>query len=383
MKKQKICIIGGGLSGLATASALADLDVDIDLVSAKMNQNLFSNRTVAISQNNLSFFDFTKTKFWPCKKMKLFSQGKEESFFKIFDLEKNNRKIFYVIENSKLIKSIFKKINEKKNVNLKADEMVTKIDSSGLLKKVEFKKHSSKYNLIILCVGKNSNLTKNIFNDNSLQSSYEEVSITTIVNHTAFKNDTAKQVFLDKGIFALLPLSNSKTSIVWTVDKNLIQKNDLIIKKNIKILCNDFLKNVKFKNNLERNNLNFFIREKYYDDRILLFGDALHAVHPFAGQGFNMILRDLKNLKKILIERINYGLDIGSTDSLSEFSDQTKPRNFVYSMGLDFLRSCFKPNNKPFKDLRNIMMTNINKSDYAKNRIYEIADPDIKFNTTE
>tara|TARA_B100000029_G_scaffold126320_1_gene119992 strand:+ start:3087 stop:4238 length:1152 start_codon:yes stop_codon:yes gene_type:complete len=383
MKKQKICIIGGGLSGLATASALADLDVDIDLVSAKMNQNLFSNRTVAISQNNLSFFDFTETKFWPCKKMKLFSQGKEESFFKIFDLEKNNRKIFYVIENSKLIKSIFKKINEKKNVNLKADEMVTKIDSSGLLKKVEFKKHSSKYNLIILCVGKNSNLTKNIFNDNSLQSSYEEVSITTIVNHTAFKNDTAKQVFLDKGIFALLPLSNSKTSIVWTVDKNLIQKNDLIIKKNIKILCNDFLKNVKFKNNLERNNLNFFIREKYYDDRILLFGDALHAVHPFAGQGFNMILRDLKNLKKILIERINYGLDIGSTDSLSEFSDQTKPRNFVYSMGLDFLRSCFKPNNKPFKDLRNIMMTNINKSDYAKNRIYEIANPDIKFNTTE
>ncbi len=383
MKKQKICIIGGGLSGLATASALADLDVDIDLVSAKMNQNLFSNRTVAISQNNLSFFDFTETKFWPCKKMKLFSQGKEESFFKIFDLEKNNRKIFYVIENSKLIKSIFKKINEKKNVNLKADEMVTKIDSSGLLKKVEFKKHSSKYNLIILCAGKNSNLTKNIFNDNSLQSSYEEVSITTIVNHTAFKNDTAKQVFLDKGIFALLPLSNSKTSIVWTVDKNLIQKNDLIIKKNIKILCNDFLKNVKFKNNLERNNLNFFIREKYYDDRILLFGDALHAVHPFAGQGFNMILRDLKNLKKILIERINYGLDIGSTDSLSEFSDQTKPRNFVYSMGLDFLRSCFKPNNKPFKDLRNIMMTNINKSDYAKNRIYEIADPDIKFNTTE
>ena len=383
MEKQKICIIGSGLTGLVTALALSDLDVNIDLVGGKMNQNLFSNRTVAISQNNLSFFDFTETKFWPCKKMKLFSQGKEESFFKIFDLEKNNRKIFYVIENSKLIKSIFKKINEKKNVNLKADEMVTKIDSSGLLKKVEFKKHSSKYNLIILCVGKNSNLTKNIFNDNSLQSSYEEVSITTIVNHTAFKNDTAKQVFLDKGIFALLPLSNSKTSIVWTVDKNLIQKNDLIIKKNIKILCNDFLKNVKFKNNLERNNLNFFIREKYYDDRILLFGDALHAVHPFAGQGFNMILRDLKNLKKILIERINYGLDIGSSDSLSEFSDQTKPRNFVYSMGLDFLRSCFKPNNKPFKDLRNIMMTNINKSDYAKKRIYEIANPDIKFNTTE
>ncbi len=60
MKKQKICIIGGGLTGLATASALSDLDVDIDLVIGKKNQNLFSNRTVAISQNNLSFFDFCK-----------------------------------------------------------------------------------------------------------------------------------------------------------------------------------------------------------------------------------------------------------------------------------------------------------------------------------
>ena len=378
MKKQKICIIGGGLSGLATASALSDLDVDIDLVSEKMNQNLLSSRTVAVSQNNLSFFDFAKTKFWPCKKMKLFSQNKKKNFFKIFDLEENNKKIFYMIENTKLIKSIFKKITEKKNINLKANETITKIDSSGLLKKIVFKKHSSKYNLIILCVGNNLNLAKNIFNNNSLKSSYEEVSITTIINHSSFKNDTARQIFLDSGIFALLPLSNFKTSIVWTLDKKLGQKSDFFIKKKIKFLANDFLKNIKFKNNLERNNLNFFVREKYYDDRILLFGDALHAVHPFAGQGFNMILRDLKNLKKILIERINCGLDIGSTDSLSEFSDQTKPRNFVYSIGLDFLRNCFKPNNNPLKDLRNIMMININKNNYAKKKIYEIANPDIK-----
>ena len=53
------------------------------------------------------------------------------------------------------------------------------------------------------------------------------------------------------------------------------------------------------------------------------------------------------------------------------------------SLGLDFLRSCFKPNNKPFKDARNILMTNINKSNYAKNKIYELADPAIKFNTIE
>tara|TARA_B100000700_G_scaffold319941_1_gene416230 strand:+ start:583 stop:1734 length:1152 start_codon:yes stop_codon:yes gene_type:complete len=383
MKKQKICIIGGGLTGLVTALALSDLDINIDLVSDKMNQKLLSNRTVAISENNSIFFDFLKNKLWPCSKMELFSQNKNGNFLRVFDLQKDNKKIFYMIENSKLIKYVFEKIKEKKNINFKNNEKVSKIDFSSTLKKVTFKNHSSKYNLIILCVGKNSNLTKNVFQDNSLKSSYKEVSFTTILNHNKFKNDTARQIFLDKGILALLPLSNIKTSIVWTVDKNLNQNNASSIKENINIVANKFLKNIKFKNSIERNDLKFFVREKYFEDRILLFGDALHTVHPFAGQGFNMILRDLKNLKKILFDRISCGLDIGLSDSLSEFSDQTKPRNFVYSMGLDFLRNCFKPYNKSLKDLRNIMILNINKSDYAKNKIYEIADPYIEFNSIE
>ena len=83
--------------------------MNIDLVSDKMNQNIFSNRTIAISQNNLIFFSFAKSKFRPCTKMKLFSEKKRNSFFKIFDLEKDNKKIFYMIENSKLVKSIFGK----------------------------------------------------------------------------------------------------------------------------------------------------------------------------------------------------------------------------------------------------------------------------------
>ena len=77
MKKQKICIIGGGLSGLASALVLSDLDVNIDLVCGKMNQNLFSDRTVAVSKNNLDFFNISKDKFWPCSKMELFSQSKK------------------------------------------------------------------------------------------------------------------------------------------------------------------------------------------------------------------------------------------------------------------------------------------------------------------
>jgi len=74
----------------------------------------------------------------------------------------------------------------------------------------------------------------------------------------------------------------------------------LRLKKKIKFYAKDYLKNVKFATNFEYKDLNFSIRKKYYQDRILLFGDALHLVHPLAGQGFNMTIRDLESLRKIL-----------------------------------------------------------------------------------
>ncbi len=374
MKKQKICIIGGGLTGLATAAVLSDLDVSVDLVGGKMNPNLFSNRTLAISENNLDFINITKNKFWPCSKMELFSQKKENQFLKLFNLEKKEKKVFFMIENSRLIKSLIKKINEKKNISLIKNENISQIRSLGALKTINFKSHSSKYNLVILCVGTNSNLVKNIFSDSSIKSSYKEVSITTIINHNSLKNDTARQIFLNDGIIALLPISNSKSSVVWSTNNNIRKKSDLFLKKKIKFYSKSFYKNIKLKNKLKVNNLNFFIRTKYSKDRILLFGDALHLVHPFAGQGFNMILRDLKNLKEILNDRINLGLDIGSIDSLSNFSDQAKPRNFIYSISLDLLRNCFKSNRRPFKDLRNIVMMNLNNNNYTKDKIYDFAN---------
>ena len=125
--------------------------------------------------------------------------------------------------------------------------------------------------------------------------------------------------------------------------------------------------------------MNFFIRKKYFQDRILLFGDALHQVHPLAGQGFNMILRDLVSLEKILANRINLGLDIGSYDILSEYSDEIKPRNLIYSLGIDFIRNCFSIENKSFNLIRNKIITKLNKNSLAKDIFYNIANTGFKF----
>ena len=126
-------------------------------------------------------------------------------------------------------------------------------------------------------------------------------------------------------------------------------------------------------------NLNLLIRSQYFQDRILLFGDALHVVHPFAGQGFNMVLRDLSSLEKVLKNRINLGLDIGSPDVLSEFSQKTKPVNLIYSLGIDLLKSFFSYNNQPVKKARNKIIEQIDKSKIIKNLFFNFANRGLKF----
>ena len=387
MGKQNICIIGGNLTGLVTAITLSKLNCQVDLITGNINQNLSSNRTIAVSENNLDFLkklninESLRKEIWPCSIMKLYTESKNKKFSEIFEINSDNgqKKILYMIENSKIMKFMMSKIKQIKSISVKNHEEISEISTSGLLKSVKFNNNRFRYNLIIICTGNNSSLVKNLFNDQIIENSYKETSITTILHHDPLKNDTVRQIFLDNAILALLPISNTKTSIVWSVKKNIIKKNDLFVKKKIKFYTKNYLQNSTFATNIEYKDLKFFIRNEYYQDRTLLFGDALHVVHPFVGQGFNMTLRDLACLEKILRKKINLGLDIGSSDILSEFSKETKPRNFAFSVSVDLLKNSFSIRNKYFKKIRNNILMILNRNNFITDIFFNIADKGFKF----
>ena len=78
----------------------------------------------------------------------------------------------------------------------------------------------------------------------------------------------------------------------------------------------------------------------YYHKNILAFGDLLHRVHPLAGQGFNMIIRDIRDLSKIIQDKIELGIQLDSI-ILEEFERKTKNSNFIFSNGVDFIYELF------------------------------------------
>ena len=387
MKKQKICIIGGSLTGLTTAICLSKLNCTIDLILGPSKLLSKSKNTIAISQNNLTFLKKLKltknfyNKFWPCEKMKLYSETKNKKFQKLFELNKSNKekKVLYMIENAKLMQLMLNKIKKDKHVLIKKNTKVSDIFNSGNLKSVKINNINHKYNLVIICAGSKSNLVKSFFKNKNIESSYGETSVTTILRHEAIKNDTARQFFLNEEILALLPLSKSQTSIVWSVKNNNYKKKESLIKEKIKYYTSDYLKKIKFVNSFEYKDLNFLLRSKYYEYRTLLFGDALHVVHPLAGQGFNMTLRDLYTLEKVLRKKINLGLDLGSVDALSEFSNKSKPRNFIHSIGIDLIKNTFSLKNASIKEVRDNFLRIINKNNFIKNLFFDIADKGLKF----
>jgi len=390
MEDQKVCIIGGGLTGLITANALSKLNLKIDLIVDNNLTKIRSNRTTAISQNNYDFlkklkiFKFSNKEFWSCSNMKLYTKEKDGEIKKIleFDNHKNSKKqILYMVNNSIFIKKMLQNIKNNKKISINKKK-VSGIFSSGLMKKVTPNKSSgSKYNLIIICTGNKSDLTKNIFNEKLVGYPYNEIAITTTLKHKNLKNNTARQFFFQDEILALLPISNNMTSIVWSIKKKIINKNrfEKTLKDKIKFYTKNFLNEVKFINNFEYKEISLLIRKKYHEDRVLLFGDALHVVHPLAGQGFNMTLRDLISLEKILREKINLGLDIGSSDILSDFSNQNKPHNFLYSMGIDFIKKSFSAENKFFKNFRNSAINVLEKNNTLKDMFFKFADKGLKF----
>ena len=139
-----------------------------------------------------------------------------------------------------------------------------------------------------------------------------------------------------------MPLSKGKTSIVYSVQKkfrlNLLQVKDEIFKHSKKY-------GLKKMSELKKFDLKYSFPRKFVHKNILCFGDALHKIHPLAGQGFNMTLRDLKLFSNIINNKLNYGLEI-DTSTLLEFRDKTKHLNYIFGIGINFINEFFNLDNK-------------------------------------
>jgi len=366
--REKVCIIGDGLTALMLSKALLDLNIEIDLIiKNNFKKKLLDDRTVGISDNNLLFLkdnqilDKKMKNFWKIKKIKIFNSKLELDKKLLLNFEnKKKDPLFHMIKNNEIYLNLKKKLE--KNSLLK---ILIKKDNYLLSKKFLNKN----YKLIINC--SSNNIIDKKFFFRKIYKDYKSTAYTLIVKHSKVSNNTAYQFFTKFGPMAFLPLSENSTSIVWSVnDKNYV--NNEIFKSNIRKLFPYNFKRISF-SSINKFKLNFLIPREYYFKNILTFGDGLHKIHPIAGQGFNMIIRDIKILQTIIKNKINLGLELENS-ILAEFNNRVKSYNFLFAKGVDLTEEFFSNNNDIFNLYSNKFFSEIDNNNSIKSLFIKFAN---------
>lgn len=347
----KVCIIGDGLVSLTLANVLIQKNLSVDILFNSKNQKISKTRTLGISRSNIDYFNKEiiniKKILWEIKNIKVSTENFLDK--EILNFSNNNKQLFSIIKNHKLHEILKKNLKKNKYIKFKKNKNLKRIIDE-------------KYKLIINCDPAHEITNKFFFK--GLEKNYQSHAYTTIINHKKVINNTAFQNFTNQGPIAFLPISNTSTSVIYSLrnKNNKIDINNLIKKFNPKYSITKI-------SNYERFELRSSILRKYYKDNIIAFGDLLHKIHPLAGQGFNMSLRDIKLLSKLIDEKVNVGLDLDSSIN-QEFQKKIQHKNYIFSTGVDLIYELFnlesKINNKLISKIINIIGKNKSVNSFFK-----------------
>ena len=373
---QKICIIGGGLTGLTTALILSKLNVKVDLVAKLEPSNRINdNRTTAISPSNYkslcSFLSPEDEKiFWPSTNIDLYHE-QSDKYHHFMNFKNNGKNIIYILENKKLIKAIVKKIKSRNKIKI-INKEVKKIDEQN--SEITFKNKKRKYDIIILCTGKKSFLVTNLIGKRIISGHPNDIAFTSIVEHNLNINNS-KQYFLKEGPMAILPINKKQFSLVWSVSKNLKLEaiKNLINHKFKKIFgSNKKLKISKF----DFFPISFSFNVNFFKKNVLVMGESSYNVHPIAGQGFNMILRDILNLNSHIKEHLELGIQLKDSRIFNRFVSSRKPENLLFGLSINLVHKFFR-SNKISNSIKKIILNDLNDIKFLKKLNLRIADTGI------
>ena len=346
----KICLIGQNLTNLILANVFEEKKLNVDIYLNKKIQNIKTNRTIALSSENFDYLKFvTKSSIttWKSKEIKIFTENSHSK--EIINFIKKNKEVFNLVSYSKLNEIFLKKMKKSKFIKLYHLDT----SSSLILNKIK------KYDLVIN--SENKNFISNKFFTNKIKKNYRSRAYTFLINHPRKDNNTAIQVFTKFGPLAFLPLSNTKTSVVFSYKGVKIDDKKIL---NIFKKYNSFYAFTKI-NKIENFSLSFEMLRNYTHSNILAFGDLIHRIHPLAGQGFNMTIRDIKIISKIVNDRMSLGLPIDISVA-EDFQSSTKHLNYLYGKAIDGIYEFFRLDSNIDNSISKPVFSILNKNSIFK-----------------
>ncbi len=383
-KKRQVVIAGAGLIGSTMALALASQGFDVTVFDATTEEDRIKRnkgRTYALSRasknllSNLGLWNEKKLNVSPIENIIL--STRKDASDPIRHLAEFNKEISefepssYMIEDCYFRRVLSSELNKNRKIQVINSTEVIQDETNSFETKISLSDNSLiSTEILIISDGRDSKFAKRL-DKKFFKKNYNQVAIVGNLSHQNAHKFTAHQLFLTGGPLAILPLQGKRSTFVWSlpekIGNNLSTYTDEKFTNHLKGNIGDILTNVSLIDEKKMFPLYLKLLTDPIDIRKVFIGDSALAIHPLAGQGLNIGLRDVASLVEILLKGKKLGIDLGNIDLLKKYKTWRTFDKISIATYTDFINTLFSNNNFYLKALRELGMNTINKSEVLKN----------------
>ncbi|MFQ5644453.1 MAG: UbiH/UbiF/VisC/COQ6 family ubiquinone biosynthesis hydroxylase [Thiogranum sp.] len=383
-----VVIVGGGLVGLSLAAALGKDDFSVAVLEARQPPGDWPAgsvdlRVYAITRESQRLFE--RVGAWPAmlprgpfRDMHVWDAGGNgDIHFSSADLGESC--LGYIMESRVIEKALLDVIADLPAVERFCPATVTAFSEleTGTGQQVELEDgRTLAARLLVGADGKHSKV-RDYAGIHARESDYGQQALVAVVTTERLHEETAWQRFLPTGPLAFLPLADGRSSIVWSAST---ERAEQLLELDADDFCAELGK--AFDLRLGRvtacgERVLFPLRRQYAEHyvapRIALVGDASHVIHPLAGQGVNLGLKDVRELADVLVDARGHERDIGSFSVLRRYERARKGDNMAMMLAMDGFKHLFGSPVAPLRWARNLGLNLVDAAQPVKNQIMRSA----------
>ena len=200
---------------------------------------------------------------------------------------------------------------------------------------------------------------------------YDQSGIVVTVGHERDHHGRAEEHFLPAGPFAILPLTGNRSSLVWTEKRSeaarIVALPEAEYLGELEQRFGLHLGEIKVLDKPRSFPLGYFVARSFIAERLALVGDAAHVIHPIAGQGLNMGLKDIAALAEVVVDAARLGIDLGQADVLERYQRWRRFDTMAMGVTTNSLNLLFSNQSTLLRTVRDIGLGIVDRAPPLKN----------------